>query len=721
MAARLPLLIALVLAGVFLSGAGWGSLVAAPALAGLGMALAARLRPSLSLTPASTALTVFLSALLTLFYELLLIRYHSVMLPIFGYFKNVSLLACFLGLGLGYQQAGGPNRLTLVAWLSLAQVGLLAVTRFLLPPLGTPAWGDVLFGMTAASGLQELARVYSFLGLMFVLTAATCVPLGRLAGSCMRELSPLRAYGWNLAGSLAGIALYTLISVAGTPPQIWFALAALLVLWFLQEHRSQAMVSLAVFLLVIGLDAMDPDQLVFHRLKLYSPYQVLVVDFTPVSPDASVLTLQANHDYYQKVFDFRTPPRPREAAVAKVYYEAPYRFLKGPFERVLILGAGTGNDVAGALRNPVGRVDAVELDPRIAALGRRFHPERPYEDPRVHLHVTDSRQFLRQSTDKFDLIVYGLLDSHANAGMTSNLRLDSFVYTVEGLRRARQLLSPQGHMVLTFSTPDRALGGKIFRMLTEAFDGQRPRAFVTGYDIGIMFVVGPQVENLRLQPEVTEEFAALAGTVAPSTDDWPFFYILRRAFPVDYACLLAFLLVLTALFMLGERGPVRHPFAAEFFLLGAGFMLIETRTLTELGVSLGNTWLLVPRVIAAILTLAVLANALVARLGAIPLKAAYGALLACLAAEAIFNLTARASDVGALQLLLLVGPLFFASLVFSESLRRHGDIAGCLYSNLLGAMVGGCLEYASLMIGFHALTWLTLGLYSLAFLTHRGR
>lgn len=718
MAARLPLILALLLLGVFLSGAGWGALAAAPALALLGSLLAARLRPEPSPPPTCTRLTVFVSALLTLFYELLLIRYHSVMLPIFGYFKNVSLLACFLGLGLGYQQAGAANYLPWVAWLSLAQVILLEVTRFVLPALGTPAWGDVLFGIQGASGLQALVRVYAFLGLMFLLTAATCVPLGRLAGSCMQGMPALRAYGWNLAGSLAGIALYTLISVAGTPPQLWFGLAALLVLWFLRDQRLLCM---ALFLAIMGLDAMDPDQLALHRLKLYSPYQVLAVDFTPRAPDASVLTVQANHDYYQKVFDFRTPPRPREAAVAKVYYEAPYRFLQGPFERVLILGAGTGNDVAGALRNPVGRVDAVELDPRIAALGRSFHPERPYDDPRVHLHITDSRQFLRQSTDRFDLIVYGLLDSHANAGMTSNLRLDSFVYTVEGLRRARQLLAPNGHMVLTFSiNNERALGGKIFRMLTEAFDGQQPRAFVTGYDVGVMFIMGPQTAKLRLQPEVTEEFAALAGSVAPSTDDWPFFYILRKAFPVDYACLLAFLLVLTVLFLVSQRGPARHGFVAEFFCLGAGFMLIETRTLTELGVSLGNTWLLVPLVIAAILTLAVVANALVAWLGSVPLLAAYGLLLGGLAVEALANLTGRFADVGALQLLVLVGPLFFASVVFSESLRRHGDIASCLYSNLMGAMVGGCLEYASLMVGFHALTWLTLGLYALALLTRRA-
>jgi len=63
-------------------------------------------------------------------------------------------------------------------------------------------------------------------------------------------------------------------------------------------------------------------------------------------------------------------------------YNLPYRL--GPrAERVLVLGAGMGNDVAAALRNGAGHIDAVEIDPAILALGRSLHPEKPYDDPRV--------------------------------------------------------------------------------------------------------------------------------------------------------------------------------------------------------------------------------------------------------------------------------------------------------------------------------------------------
>ena len=105
-----------------------------------------------------------------------------------------------------------------------------------------------------------------------------------------------------------------------------------------------------------------------------------------------------------------------------------------------MVGAGTGNDVAAALRAGVKRVDAVEIDPAILCLGKLYHPEHPYADPRVDAVVNDARTFLRSTRNIYDLIVYGLLDSHTLLSHTSSVRLDSYVYTVEGLREARARL-----------------------------------------------------------------------------------------------------------------------------------------------------------------------------------------------------------------------------------------------------------------------------------------
>ena len=58
---------------------------------------------------------------------------------------------------------------------------------------------------------------------------------------------------------------------------------------------------------------------------------------------------------------------------------------------MLIVGAGSGNDAAGALRNGVEDVVAVEIDPAIIDFGRQYHPEQPYDDPRVRVVNDDAR------------------------------------------------------------------------------------------------------------------------------------------------------------------------------------------------------------------------------------------------------------------------------------------------------------------------------------------
>jgi hypothetical protein len=101
-----------------------------------------------------------------------------------------------------------------------------------------------------------------------------------------------------------------------------------------------------------------------------------------------------------------------------------------------------GNDVAAALRAGVERVDAVEIDPAILELGAALHPERPYNSPRVRLIADDARSVFAKSPDQYDMVVFGLLDSHTLLSSMSSLRLDSYVYTVESLRQARGLLAP---------------------------------------------------------------------------------------------------------------------------------------------------------------------------------------------------------------------------------------------------------------------------------------
>src|SRR5260370_28374816 len=107
-----------------------------------------------------------------------------------------------------------------------------------------------------------------------------------------------------------------------------------------------------------------------------------------------------------------------------------------------------GNDVAAALRNGADRVVAVEIDPLILALGRRLHFEKPYGSPRVRAGLDDARSYLQNGHERFDLIVFSLLDSHTTSSHFSNIRIDNYVYTIAALAAARPLLAPDGALIV---------------------------------------------------------------------------------------------------------------------------------------------------------------------------------------------------------------------------------------------------------------------------------
>ena len=119
------------------------------------------------------------------------------------------------------------------------------------------------------------------------------------------------------------------------------------------------------------------------------------------------------------------------------HYNLPFAFRKAP-RRVLVVGAGTGNNAAAALRYGAEQVDCVEIDPAIYALGKELHPEHPYDSSRVRVIVNDARAFFQQAGGPYDLIWFGVLDAHALGSSYNNLRLDNYVYTRESLRAARR-------------------------------------------------------------------------------------------------------------------------------------------------------------------------------------------------------------------------------------------------------------------------------------------
>lgn len=591
-----------------------------------------------------------------LFAELVLIRLHASYFQLFAYFKNVSLLSCFLGLGIGYTLA---RRRALGTALVLPLIGLQAIVLHLLraqavaPFLQNPVQEQLALGLEQGQGFAHLLTAYGFLSMVFAWNALCFLPLGQLAARLMEGQPKLRAYGFNLVGSLLGIALFYAASYLRTPPAVWLAAVALLLLPFLAGHRPSLALGAGAAVLTVAVLGMPLEH---NRIDIYSPYQIL--------------TLEAAR----------------------------------------------------------GEIDAVEIDPEIQRIGAELHPESPYQAANVNAVIDDARAFLRHTERRYDLIVYGLLDSHTLLSGRSGVRLDSYVYTVEAFREARARLRPGGLLSMTFSLMSPQLARKLFLMLQQAFDGQQPVVYLTAYDSGITFLIGAGLEERSLYRslgfrEFTAMFADPALEADPSTDDWPFLYMAERAYPRSYLLIILVLLAISLLLTRAWSGGAGSGggFSAPCFFLGAGFMLVETKAITELALEFGSTWVVTGVAIAAVLVMAFLANLVVLSRGAPRPAVAYG--LLCLAILAGWATPSSAFDglpPGLARLALtalLTVPLFFSGFAFSSQLARTATIAAALSSNLLGAMLGGFLEYNAMYFGFRSLYLLALAMYLMAWLT----
>jgi SAM-dependent methyltransferase len=668
---------------------------------------------------------------LSLFLELAVIRWQASVFEFFAFYKNFSLLGCFAGLGIGYAMSrnreGVPLCLAipLLAW----QFSLLIFLRRGMPYGQSYSLQMIPFREQLNMGLPQIKSVqfvaiYLLLTVVFILTVLAFLPIGQLCGRLMERTRQLKAYGLNLLGSVLGVSLIFFISYFWAPPLVWFGISFLVLIFFVVRNQKSLLFAVTATLLALLILAWPVNPL-WH--SVYSPYQVLEIAYG----ERGLLMIRAAGHYYQQARDLSNAAveRSAEPKLARIrnYYELPFRIAHNPGE-VAIVGAGSGNDVAAALRREAQHVDAIEIDPAILQFGRSYHPERPYDDPRVSGVVNDARSFFRNATKRYDVVVYGLLDSHTLLSHASSVRIDSFVYTVEGLREARSLLKDEGVLSLSFSVINDALGTKIYKMMQEAFDGKEPVCIYAEYDGSVMFV---QAKNgdLAIPPKLLAEsgfddrtalYRRSAIPVDVSIDDWPFFYMPRRVYPLSYLPMLGLVVLLSLVFyrrFFNERPQVSH---APFFFLGTAFMLVETKAITELGLTFGNTWEVIGISIASILTMSYLSNSVVQWLRS---RNSFWPHLLVLASLLAGWWIARAGGLPSTSLgrlgtaFLLTCPVFFSGMVFSSLLFGEANISIVMAVNLLGAMIGGILEYNSMYFGFHFLYLLAMGLYGMSFLS----
>jgi SAM-dependent methyltransferase len=407
-------------------------------------------------------------------------------------------------------------------------------------------------------------------------------------------------------------------------------------------------------------------------------------------------------------------------------WNIPY-VLHQPPGRVLIVGAGSGNDAAAALRMGAGTVTAVDIDPTILRLGQAFHPQRPYADPRVELVVDDARHYLKSGDRPFDVIVFSHLDSHTLLSSYTNIRLDNYIYTVEAFREALKRLAPRGLLYVSFVFEQQFIGERLQRNLTEAF-GRPPLAFeglVTESIRYAYLLSGPATEEPGFEEASgrlgLKRVAYAAAAIVPSTDAWPFLHLDRPRLPPLMSVLSGVILVLASAFALRAR-PKGEPFDGQLFWLGAAFMLLEVHNVSRLALVFGTTWQVNAWVIGVILGLILLANFTCARLQparrAPARRLAIGALFVCLLASYVAPLDVLAGHAlgGIAATLLLCSPIFCAGVIFAECFSTRTRPGFALGWNVLGALAGGLAENLSYLVGVPGLIPLAAACYGLAFL-----
>jgi hypothetical protein len=218
------------------------------------------------------------------------------------------------------------------------------------------------------------------------------------------------------------------------------------------------------------------------------------------------------------------------------------------------------------------------------------------------------------------------------------------------------------------------------------------------------------------------EPTAPADEVVRTSDDWPFLYIKPNTVPWGY-CILLTLILLSAWAAAGRafgKTALSSEFDVPMFLMGAAFMLIETRGVTQLSLLFGSTWVVNSAVFGGILTMVLVANLLVDRFKPteplfwfIPLLASV--ILLAVITPAYFNglaLPVRGTLGGMINAL----PIGIAGIIVSIYLNKSRNPQAALGSNLLGSVIGGCTEYLSMWLGLRALALVALGLYVIAFL-----
>jgi SAM-dependent methyltransferase len=740
-------------------------------------------RPNTLLGPSGD---LFVVSVLILFLELACIRWFPAHVLFLTFFTNVVLLACFLGMSVGCLAANSKRnwlRWTPVLLLILIASGYaVEIARTKLEQVidvGNQSSPElIMFGTEYHSGSDRFfIPIEALAAFFFLLLALAFVGPGQELGRAFDRIPDrVRAYSINVFGSLVGIVLFGLFAYLQLSPFWWFLPASVMLAYLLLPYgwAGRALVPLLVLLPFVSVSEQAVpyvNDLIYSTrddakpptLEHYwSPYYRI-----DLSPNPGGNYIYVNLISHQRMWS-TMQPYPAYGLPHLMRRDSEAR----PFEEILIIGAGSGTDVSRALQWGAKHIDAVEIDPVIYKLGKRDHPDKPYDDPRVTVHLDDGRNFLRAApAKKYDLVIYALVDSLVLHSGQSSIRLESYLFTEQAFRDIERVLKPDGvfmsynyfrqgwivqrlhdglekvfgsePIVMTYpSTPVVKGDGPVaFGVVIAGHDeteGSRLAAFKKAFEGGKKLRVRAREPITPDSPngfgpvggEVWEFFPSkLEPTKEPlrlATDDWPFLYLRRPTLPsmtLRSIALMGGIGLLLVWIFLPKRQPGGVLFDGRMFFLGAGFMLIETKAVVHMALLFGSTWMVNSVVFFSVLVMILLANLFVLKLRPSSLWVCYAGLFAALALNTVVPLDyflgmERTTQV-VLSCLLVFAPVLFAGVIFAVSFSRTTDPARAMGANIAGVMLGGLAENISMQLGFQYLVLVALGFYVLSALFSR--
>lgn len=355
----------------------------------------------------------------------------------------------------------------------------------------------------------------------------------------------------------------------------------------------------------------------------------------------------------------------------------------------------------------------MEIDPRLQEIGESLHPARPYANPRVHVHINDGRAFLERTKTRYDLVVLALPDSLTLVSGASNLRLESYLFTRQAFEAAHRHLAPGGAFAMYNYYRQNWLIDRFGSTLTSVF-GHAPCITHYGGKKAAILVAGVTSSD---QSCTASAWRPSGPVPSAASDDHPFPYLLHRTIPTLYIGVLGAILLVTLVSVrltgVRLRRTARY---VDMFLLGAAFMLLETKNVIGFALYFGTTWLVNAMVFAGVLVAVLCAVEVRRRLRRVNQLVLQLMLFASLAiawlipSHLVLGLPFAPRLAAAIAL--AFAPIFCANLIFSDRLAATSDPTATFGANLLGSLFGGTLEYLALLTGYQALLLVVAVLYA---------